>query len=209
MHKILAQSFPTLKQMQSSAFNIAQIMGPSQNALLKETVAKEGRRLFHFIRHRVASDQDAEDILQDVFYELTETVRMMKPIERIASWLFTVARNKITDSYRKKKPEALSNLAARGTNDEGEEFFLTDLLTQESDNADSRLIRKTIMEAVQEALAELPREQREVFVWHELDDLSFNEIAERTGVTINTLLSRKRYAVLHLRNRLQYLYDEL
>lgn len=184
-------------------------MAVTQNELVQQTVAKERKRLFSFIRNRVATDEDAEDILQDVFYELTESVRLMKPIERVAAWLFTVARNKITDSYRKKKPEPLANLAARGTNDDGEEFFLTDLLSQSSDNADTNMVRRTIMEAIQEALAELPKEQRDVFVWHELDDMSFNEIAEKTGVTINTLLSRKRYAVLHLRKKLQYLYQEL
>lgn len=200
---------PTFTQMQTIALNMNQVMAATQNELVQQTVDKERKRLFSFIRNRVASDEDAEDILQDVFYELTETVRLMKPIERVASWLFTVARNKITDSYRKKKPEPLANLAARGTNDDGEEFFLTDLLSQDSDNADTNMVRRTIMEAIQEALAELPKEQRDVFVWHELDDMSFNEIAEKTGVTINTLLSRKRYAVLHLRKKLEYLYKEL
>ena len=195
--------------MQTIALNINQLMAATQNELVQQTVIKERKRLLSFIRNRVASDEDAEDILQDVFFELTESVRLMKPIEKMASWLFTVARNKITDSYRKKKPEALANLAVRGTNDDGEEFFLTDLLSNDSDNADGNLVRKTIMEAVQEALAELPKEQRDVFVWHELDDMSFNEIAEKTGVTINTLLSRKRYAVLHLRKKLEHLYKEL
>ncbi len=195
--------------MQTIALNMNQLMAATQNELVQQTVLKERKRLLSFIRNRVASDEDAEDILQDVFFELTESVRLMKPIEKMASWLFTVARNKITDSYRKKKPEALANLAVRGTNDDGEEFFLTDLLSNDSDNADGNLVRKTIMEAVQEALAELPKEQRDVFVWHELDDMSFNEIAEKTGVTINTLLSRKRYAVLHLRKKLEHLYKEL
>ena len=103
----------------------------------------------------------------------------------------------------------MANLAAQGTNDEGESFFLTDLLSQQSDNADTNLLRKTIMIAIQEALAELPQEQRNVFVWHELDDMSFNDIAEKTGVSVNTLLSRKRYAIMHLRKKLKHLYDEL
>ncbi|HQV01453.1 MAG: sigma-70 family RNA polymerase sigma factor [Bacteroidia bacterium] len=184
-------------------------MVATQNDLLERTVFAERKRLFSFIRNKVATDEEAEDILQDVFYELTETVRMTKPIERVAAWLFTVARNKITDRYRKKKPEALANLAAQGTNDEGESFFLTDLLSQQSDNADTNLLRKTIMIAIQEALAELPQEQRNVFVWHELDDMSFNDIAEKTGVSVNTLLSRKRYAIMHLRKKLKHLYDEL
>jgi len=186
-----------------------QLMVATQNDLLERTVFAERKRLFSFIRNKVATDEEAEDILQDVFYELTETVRMTKPIERVAAWLFTVARNKITDRYRKKKPEALANLAAQGTNDEGESFFLTDLLSQQSDNADTNLLRKTIMIAIQEALAELPQEQRNVFVWHELDDMSFNDIAEKTGVSVNTLLSRKRYAIMHLRKKLKHLYDEL
>ena len=195
--------------MQTATLNRNLIMAIQQNDLLQHTVATERKRLFSFIRNRVASDEDAEDILQDVFYEFTESVRMMKPIERVASWLFTVARNKITDSYRKKRPVPLAKLAAHGTNDDGEEFFLTDLLSESSDNADTAMVRRTIMEAIQEALAELPKEQRDVFVWHELDDMSFNEIAEKTGVTVNTLLSRKRYAVLYLRKKLQHLYKEL
>jgi RNA polymerase sigma factor (sigma-70 family) len=194
--------------MQTLVSNI-NYMAAAQNDLLVQTVVAERKRLLSFIRNRVATDEEAEDILQDVFYELTETIRLMKPIERVAAWLFTVARNKITDSYRKKKPEPLANLSAQGKYDDGETFFLTDLLSQKSDNADNELLRKTIMVAIQEALAELPQEQRDVFVWHELDDLSFQDIAQKTGVTVNTLLSRKRYAVLHLRKKLKHIYDAL
>ena len=184
-------------------------MALTQNDLILQTVKTERGRLLNFIRKRVPSEEDAQDILQDVLFELVEAYRLMKPVEKIAAWLFTVARNKITDLYRKKKPESLDNINTFNGNSDDEAFFLTDLLSQQSDNADSKLIRNAILEAVQEALAELPEEQREVFVMHELEDMSFNEISEVTGVGLNTLLSRKRYAVLHLRKKLQHLYDDL
>jgi len=195
--------------MNIAALHIETVMANNQNEIILHTVKTERSRLLNFIRKRVPSEEDAQDILQDVLYELVETYRVMKPVEKIAAWLFTVARNKITDLYRKKKPESLENINSYSGDSDDESFFLTDLLSQRSDNADSKLIRNTILEAVQEALAELPEEQREVFVMHELEDMSFNEISKITGVGLNTLLSRKRYAVLHLRKKLQHLYDEL
>lgn len=184
-------------------------MSHSQNEQILQTFRNEKVRLFNFIRKRVSSEEDAKDILQDVMYELVSTHRLMKPVEQIAAWLFTVARNKITDLYRKKKPDLLENLAeANGIYDDAE-FFLTDVLTSNSDNADAGLMRNALLEAIQEAMEELPAEQKQVFVMHELEDLSFNEISELTGVGINTLLSRKRYAVLHLRKKLKAFYDEL
>ena len=200
---------PTFINMNIAALHIETVMANNQNEIILHTVKTERSRLLNFIRKRVPSEEDAQDILQDVLYELVETYRVMKPVEKIAAWLFTVARNKITDLYRKKKPESLENINSYSGDSDDESFFLTDLLSQRSDNADSKLIRNTILEAVQEALAELPEEQREVFVMHELEDMSFNEISKITGVGLNTLLSRKRYAVLHLRKKLQHLYDEL
>lgn len=200
---------PTFINMNIAALHIETVMANNQNEIILHTVKTERSRLLNFIRKRVPSEEDAQDILQDVLYELVETYRVMKPVEKIAAWLFTVARNKITDLYRKKKPESLENINSYSGDSDDESFFLTDLLSQRSDNADSKLIRNTILEAVQEALAELPVEQREVFVMHELEDMSFNEISKITGVGLNTLLSRKRYAVLHLRKKLQHLYDEL
>ena len=200
---------PTSINMNLAALHIETVMANNHNEIILHTVKTERSRLLNFIRKRVPSEEDAQDILQDVLYELVETYRVMKPVEKIAAWLFTVARNKITDLYRKKKPESLENINSYADGSDEESFFLTDLLSQRSDNADSKLIRNTILEAVQEALAELPEEQREVFVMHELEDMSFNDISKITGVGLNTLLSRKRYAVLHLRKKLQHLYDEL
>jgi len=188
--------------------NIALEMTEQQNHEIDAAVKKERKRLFRFIRDRVRNDEEAEDILQDVFFQLVETYRLMKPVEQLTSWLFTVARNKITDGYRKKRPDSLESIAVH-RDDDGDSLFLSDLLRGDSEDGESVMTNDLIMEAVMEALDELPDEQREVFVMHELEDKSFNEIAEITGAGVNTLLSRKRYAVLHLRNRLKDLYDEL
>ncbi|HSZ25934.1 MAG TPA: sigma-70 family RNA polymerase sigma factor [Cytophagaceae bacterium] len=182
-------------------------MSVQQNDLIRDTVKKERGRLLDFIRKRVSSEEDAEDILQDVFYELVETYRLMKPIEKVASWMFTVARNKITDRYRKKKTLSLENQV--GFSDEDERLNFEELLEDFSESADSELIRNIIIEALNEALDELPDEQRTVFMLHEVEDRSFQEISEMTGVSINTLLSRKRYAVLFLRKRLKSVYEEI
>ena len=132
----------------------------------------------------------------------------MKPVEQLTSWLFTVARNKITDRYRKKKPERLESLVVRHE-DEGEPLFLADLLSGKEEDGSDKMMNDLLMETLADALDELPKEQREVFIWHELEDKSFREIAEETGVTVNTLISRKRYAVLFLRERLRSIYNEM
>ena len=182
-----------------------------QNRQIQETVKRERGRLLSFIRSRIPRPEDAEDIAQDVFYELTEMYRLMKPVEQMTSWLFTVARNKITDRFRKKKPALLEDVFSfRGGDDADDGYLLDELLPAASVRpADVEMMRETIMEALTEALGELPEEQRDVFIQHELEDKSFKEIADAKGVSLNTLLSRKRYAVLHLRARLKNLYDDL
>ena len=173
---------------------------------ISSVISQFGKRLFGFIRQRVNNEADAEDILQDVWYQLTATVDS-EPIEQVSSWLFKVARNKIIDNYRKKKPESLED-ALTFENDDGEINF-REILMDKSKNPETEYLRSLFWETMDKALDELPEEQRNVFVWNELEDISFKEIAERTGVQVNTLISRKRYAVLHLRERLQTLYNEI
>ncbi len=179
-----------------------------QNAEITQTVRQERSRLLSFIQQRIPDRDEAEDILQDVFYQFTEAYRTIHSIERVTAWLFTVARNKITDRYRKKRPEPFSQKQV-ATDDEGGGLRLEDILPDVSNSPDGEMMRAMIWTAIEEALDELPKLQREVFVMHEFEDKSFKEISAQTGVTINTLLSRKRYAILHLRKRLQALYDEL
>lgn len=183
-------------------------MTKDQNDQIDKTVQRERGRLLRFIRERVSNDEEAEDILQDVFYQLVESYRLMKPIEQLTAWLFTVARNKITDRYRKKRPERLDTISV-GTEEEGERLFLADLLAGKESDGNDRMMNELLMETLADALDELPIEQREVFIMHELEDKSFKEIAEEKGVTVNTLLSRKRYAVLFLRERLRSIYNEM
>jgi RNA polymerase sigma factor (sigma-70 family) len=181
-----------------------------QDRTINETVKRERSRLLDFIRKRVPEDTDAEDILQDVFYQLVETYRLMKPVEQVTNWLFTVARNKITDLYRKKKPVPMSKIMpAVESDEESDRLDLSDILPDGTESPEMADLRRLIMEELENALADLPREQRDVFVMHEIEDKSFNEISEITGQSVNTLLSRKRYAVLYLRKRLQDLYNEL
>ncbi len=184
-------------------------MAEVQNESLKFTIEKERKRLLDFIRKRVPTQEDAEDILQDVFYELVNTYRLMKPVEQMASWLFTVARNKITDKYRKKKPDSLEGHFAVRAGDDGEHLDIADFLPANTNSPETEMMREAITEGLMAALEELPQEQREVFIMHEIEDKSFQEISEITGANVNTLLSRKRYAVLFLRQRLQNLYDDL
>ena len=186
-----------------------QRMPDEQNDSINEAVNEHGGRLLGFIRNRVSDLEDAQDILQDVFFELTETSRFSVPIEQVASWLFRVARNKIIDKYRKKKTDRLDDIKFTGQSNEDEKYFLSDLIKGNNESPDERFDNSMLSLAIEEALEELPKEQREVFMMHELENKSFNEISEATGVTLNTLLSRKRYAVLHLRKRLSYLYNEL
>ncbi len=166
----------------------------------------ERSRLRNFIKGKVGDDDLSEDILQDVFHQLVEAYRLMVPIERVGAWLFAVARNKVNDWFRKKKAIPQSKLNFGG--DEEEQFFITDLLVDEND-PDSELFREMTLDALEDALEELPEEQRSVFEAHEFEGKGFKQISEETGVPLNTLLSRKRYAVLHLRERLRDVYDEL
>jgi RNA polymerase sigma factor (sigma-70 family) len=174
---------------------------------IEQIVQKEKKRLLNFIRQRTPSVEDAEDILQEVFYELVESYRLMKPVEQLASWMFTVARNKITDLYRKKKPDLLEDTVHIGEEEE-EPLLLADILKANTISADDKMMNDFIMEAVAEVLDELPKEQREAFVMHELEDKSMQQIADETRVSVKTVISRKRYAVLYLRERLQALYQQ-
>ena len=177
-----------------------------QDRRISEVVKREQSRLRNFIRRRVPDPLDAEDILQEVFYELVEANRLLMPIEHVIGWLFRVARNRITDLFRKKKPESFSD-AAVATDDE-ELLQVEDLLPSPDAGPDALYARSVLLDELAFALDELPDEQREVFVGHELEGRSFKEMAAESGVSVNTLLSRKRYAVLHLRERLQSIYDE-
>ena len=177
-----------------------------QDQRISEAIARDEPRLRNFIRRRVGDREDTEDILQDVFYELVEANRLLMPIDHVTGWLFRVARNRIIDLFRKKKPASFSEVEL--TNDEGERLQLDDLLPSPDAGPDALYARQMLLEELELAIAELPPEQREVFVAHELEGRTFKEIAERTGVNLNTLLARKRYAVLRLRERLQDVYDE-
>ena len=180
-----------------------------QRPSVGETVRKERGRLLTFIRRRLPDPDDAEDILQDVFMELTEAYQLAKPIERVASWLFAVARNKISDWYRKTPPGRTVSLDGTDEDDEaGTPVLGAWLVTADDSSPESEFFRETLMDALTDALAELPDEQRDVFVQHELEGRSFREMAAEWNVPVNTLLSRKRYAVLHLRERLRDLYDD-
>ncbi len=181
-------------------------MSLEQDQRISEVVKREQSRLRNFIRRRVPDPLDAEDILQEVFYELVEANRLLMPIEHVTGWLFRVARNRITDLFRKKKPESFSDAAV--ANDDEELLRLEDLLPSPDAGPDALYARSVLLDELAFALDELPDEQREVFVGHELEGRSFKEMAAETGVSVNTLLSRKRYAVLHLRERLQNIYDE-
>ena len=184
-------------------------MTERQNQSIEETVKKESQRLLNFIQRRIPDTVEAEDILQDVFFQFIEATRLTKPIENAGAWLFTVARNKITDMFRKKKPESLEKQLLHSREEDGERLNLADVLPAQNDSPENKMLRSAIMEELQEALTELPAEQREVFLLHEIDGKSFKEISEITGASVNTLLSRKRYAVLFLRERLKTLYSEL
>lgn len=175
---------------------------------IEELVSTNRGRLLDFIRYRIPQKEDAEDILQDVFYELVQSYRLMKPVQQLASWLFTVARNKITDSYRKQKTASL-NVGLQLGEEDDDTFLLSDILRSNDDQADTVLMRESIMEALFEGLEELPVVQKEVFEMHELEGLKFEQIAEITGAPVKTLISRKRYAVMYLRDKLQFLYDDL
>ena len=177
-----------------------------QDRQISEVIAEQGSRLRNFIRRRVPDPSDVEDIVQEVFYELVEANRLLMPIEHVTGWLFRVARNRITDLFRKKKPERFSDAAVEG--DEGELLRIEDLLPSPDAGPEALYVRNVLLEELELALGELPDEQREVFIAHELEGHSFKELSAESGVGVNTLLSRKRYAVLHLRERLQSIHDE-
>ncbi|HWZ11504.1 MAG TPA: sigma-70 family RNA polymerase sigma factor [Acidobacteriaceae bacterium] len=181
-------------------------MAHEQDERISEVVKREQSRLLNFIRRRVPDPRDAEDILQDVFYELVEANRLLMPIEHVTGWLFRVARNRITDLFRKKKPESFSDNALADEDDELLQF--EDLLPSPDAGPEALYARSVLLAALELAVDELPEEQRTVFVAHELEGRSFKQMAADTGVSVNTLLSRKRYAVLHLRERLHSIYDE-
>jgi len=185
---------------------ILERMALEQDQRITEVVKQERSRLLNFIRRRVPDLRDAEDILQDVFYKLVEANRLLVPIEHVTGWLFQVARNRITDFFRKRQPESLSDAAVADEN--GEVLQLEDLLPSPDAGPDALYARSLLLDELELALDELPEEQREAFVGHELEGRSFKEMAAESGVSVNTLLSRKRYAVLHLRQRLQSIYDE-
>ena len=177
-----------------------------QDRQISEVVEREQSRLRKFIRRRVADPRDAEDILQEVFYELVEATRLLMPIEHVTGWLFRVARNRITDLFRKKKPEIFSDAALE--DEAGELLQIEDMLPSPEAGPEALYVRNVLLEELEFALDELPEEQREVFVAHEIEGRSFKEMSAASGVSVNTLLSRKRYAVLHLRERLKSVYEE-
>jgi RNA polymerase sigma factor (sigma-70 family) len=180
-------------------------MSLEQDRRITDVVKQERSRLRNFIGRRVPDPRDADDILQEVFYELVEANRLLMPIEHVTGWLFRVARNRITDLFRKKKPESLSDEVVAG---DEESLTLEDLLPSPDAGPDALYARSVLLEELDDALDELPEEQREVFVGHEIEGRSFKEMSAESGVSVNTLLSRKRYAVLHLRERLQNIHDE-
>lgn len=177
-----------------------------QDQQISEAISRDERRLRNFIRRRVVDQGEAEDILQDVFYELVEAYRMMKPVEQVTAWLYRVARNRIIDLFRRKSREGARAETAIAEN--GEALGLEELLPSPDAGPDAAYTRSVLLEELDEALDELPEEQRQVFVAHELMGRSFKELSTESGVSVNTLLSRKHYAVLHLRERLRDIYDE-
>src|SRR6266403_1477545 len=177
-----------------------------QNRRISETITREQARLRQFIRKHVPERGDAEDIFQEVFYELIDAYRLMKPVEQVGAWLFRVARNRITDLFRKRKPEESTNDPVVA--EEGELGTLEDLLPSRDAGPEAAYARTVLLAELEDALEELPEEQREVFLAHEVEGRSFKDLAVETGLSVNTLLSRKHYAVIHLRERLREVYDE-
>jgi RNA polymerase sigma factor (sigma-70 family) len=177
-----------------------------QEPQISKVIAEERSRLRNFIRKRVANEADVEDLLQEVFYELVEANRLLMPIEHVTGWLFRVARNRITDLFRKKSAETFSDAVVE--DEDGELLQIEDLLPSPDAGPEALYVRHWLLDELEFALGELPDEQREVFVAHELEGRSFKELSAESGVKVNTLLSRKRYAVLHLRERLQSIHDE-
>jgi RNA polymerase sigma factor (sigma-70 family) len=178
-----------------------------QNERIAEAIRLEKAKLKNFIRRRVPDERDAEDILQDVLYELVEAYRMMKPVERLSAWLYRVARNRIADLFRRKRPGAVAGDPVR-IGEDGELLLLEDLLPSVNAGPEAAYARAVLAEELDAALDELPEEQRQAFIAHEIEGQSFKELAQRTGLNVNTLVLRKHYAVVHLRERLEAIYDE-
>jgi len=178
-----------------------------QDQRISEAISRDEPRLRSFIRRRVADPSDAEDILQEVFFELIEAYRMMKPVEQVTAWLYRVARNRIIDLFRKRSREQLRTEPAP-LDEDGEALGLEELLPSPDAGPDAAYVRSVLLEELDQALEELSDDQREVFIAHEIAGESFKQISTRTGVSVNTLLSRKHYAVLHLRERLRNIYNE-
>jgi len=204
--KPIQYSRPPIRLQQWMGKPLSVISMTEQDRQISEVIAEQRGRLRNFIRRRVPDPSDAEDIVQEVFYELVEANRLLMPIEHVTGWLFRVARNRITDLFRKKKPETFSEAAVEDV--DGEVLRIEDLLPSPDAGPEALYARSVFLDELELALDELPEEQRDVFVAHELEGRSFKEMAAETGVSVNTLLSRKRYAVLHLRERLQSIYDE-
>jgi RNA polymerase sigma factor (sigma-70 family) len=183
----------------------AGIASAEENGRISETIQREGGRLRNFIRKRVADESDVEDILQDVFYELVEAYRLMKPVEQVGAWLFGVTRNRITDFFRRRKSEAIGETSSA---EDGEFLEWADILPAPEDGPEAEYARQVLLEEIDAALDELPEEQRAVFIAHERDGRSFKEMAEETGLSVNTLLARKHYAVRQLRRHLREIYDD-
>jgi len=177
-----------------------------QDELISQAMERDEPRLRSFIRKHVADTGDAEDIVQEVFYELLEAYRLMKPVEHVTAWLFRVARNRIIDLFRKKKPDSLNQPVV--SSDDGDTLLLEDLLPSAEASPEAAYARNMLLDALEDAIEELPSAQREVFIAHELTGRSFKEISAETGLSVNTLLSRKHYAVLYLRQRLQAIYED-
>lgn len=179
-----------------------------ENETIRQAFESEGRKLLAFIRRRIASERDAEDILQDVFFQFTAAMRD-NPVDKAASWLFKAAGNKIIDWYRKKKPLSLESLNSTLSGDDDTGAGIEDLAFIDTEAPEIMFTREEFWQILEEILEELPEEQRDVFIMHEIEGRSFNEISELTGIGINTLISRKRYAVLELRRGLRDLYDDM
>jgi len=184
-------------------------MTSAETKYIENVTNREQGRLLNYIRKQVSNPEDAEDILQEVLYQFLKGFSDIRSTERISSWLFTVTRNKITDYFRKKKPEAMSDKQVMSKDDDGAPLMLEDILPALSGDPEDEMMREWIWNAVEQALDEMPVDQRDVFVWNEFEDLSFKEISEITGEGVNTLLSRKRYAILFLRMKLRELYNQL
>jgi len=182
-------------------------MTQNQQNEIQSTFRKERRRLLDFIRRRIEKVEDAEDIVQEVFSDFVELYQLFQPVEQAAAWLFRAARNKIIDFYRKKKPQSLDKMQANSDEEEGNYYLLDAILPYSEEEAETEMMQDAIMEAVMLALSEIPKEQAEVFIAHEIEDKSFKEISDEKDIPVNTLLSRKRYAILALREKLKGLYQ--